>query len=141
MAVTLLESVAADRLRRPGETLDLGDEVERRLVERGVAVWADGSGPKRAQPSKDTSPARQGADSGSPAPPGAGDSQSQAPGGDFPAERGERIRAAAAKAAGDPAMCTKSGSPTVGALRELTGLADVTAKERDAALDAIQPPG
>lgn len=63
---------------------------------------------------------------GSPAPrsPGAGD----------PESRGARIRAAVEALEPDrPDHWTKSGMPNVEALRELSGLADVSAAERDAA--------
>lgn len=135
--ITAIESIAGARLHRPGDTLSLDPEVEESLVERGAAEWAEDPAAKpkpKPKPSTDTKAASK-ADGNAPA----SDGQSGA-GDPSPDERQARIRAAVAKLAADPASCTKSGKPTAKAIEAETGLDGVTAKERDAAFDALPPP-
>lgn len=136
--IVAVESIAGARLHRPGDTLTLDPEVEEALVECGAAEWAEPPAKKpktEAKPSQNAKAADK-ADGNAPAP----DAQSGA-GDPSPANREPRIREAVAALAGDPDSCTKSGRPTVPAVSARTGLDDVTAKERDAAFDALQPSG
>ena len=58
----------------------------------------------------------------------------------MPGERADVIREAARTliASGDEKNLSKSGEPTVAALKDATGLADITSAERDAAVEALK---
>ena len=132
MRIVALQEITADRVYEPGEELELDKAGAEQMIAVGAAKKAKLK--KSASNTKAASKA-DGSGSGS-GEPGKGPSESGAP---SQAERAARILEAVPEIAKDSSLCTKSGKPTTAAIEKATGLSDVSAAERDAALDALQP--